>query len=150
MTDLRVVHSNLMEIHESTYATASDRRFDHSCRLSEFGYSIGDLVGWTSSDHEVAAGSQGKVVDFSEDAVAVNFEFGEFLFPPEKLYRIGEEVYGFRLGDSVVWSTVDDYVSDLPAGKAGTIIGTQGIKLIVDFGTRQLLLEAHDLRVVGG
>lgn len=51
------------------------------------------------------AGSQGKVSEFTEDAVAVKFTYGEYLFPPGVLYRIGEEVKGFRFGDFLAWTS---------------------------------------------
>ena len=117
---------------------------------SRFGYSAGELVGWESSDQDVPAGSQGKVSEFTEDAVAVKVIFGEYLFPPGVLYRIGQEVQGSRLGDSVAWTSDDYHASDVPRGSVGTLIGARGDKLIVDFSTRQLLLESADVRLADG
>ncbi len=53
---------------------------DKCIHSSRFGYSVGELVGWEYSDQDVPAGLQGKVSEITEDAVAVKFIFGEYLF----------------------------------------------------------------------
>ena len=63
-------------------------------------------------------------------------------FPPAVLYRIGEKVDRFRLGDSVRWTSED---SNVRRGSAGVVIGEKDHMIIVDFGTRQYLLEAAEL-----
>ena len=54
------------------------------------------------------------------------------------------------MGDSVAWTSEDYYASDVPRGSVGTLIGARGDKLIVDFSTRQLLLESADVRLADG
>jgi hypothetical protein len=110
--------------------------------ISKFGYSIGDVVGWQWRDGDVPVGSQGKVTSFEEDAVAVMFTSGEFLFPPSVLYRFGEEVDGYRFGDSVSWTTEDAHARK---GSVGIVIGAKDGMLLVDFGNRQYFLEAAEL-----
>jgi hypothetical protein len=100
-----------------------------------------------SSDHDVPAGSQGKVREFVGKDVVVQFPLGEYLFPPGVLYHIGEQINDFKLGDPVLWASAESYVSDVPPETVGFVIGTQCDKLIVDFGTRQLLLEEGELCV---
>ena len=115
---------------------------------SRFGFSHGDVVGWVSSDADVPPGSHGEIIEFSKDLVAVKFLFGKFLFDPGVLYRVGVETHGVKLGSSVAWATHDSFVTDVPRGTLGTVIGVQEGRIIVDFGMRQLLLEATDLRIV--
>jgi hypothetical protein len=98
----------------------------------------------------VPAGAQGKVVSFKGNEVVVKFASGEFLFPPSVLYCVGEETHGFKLGDSVAWTSEEFFVADVPRGSVGTLIGMGGDKFIVDFGRRQLLIELADLRLAPG
>ena len=114
---------------------------------SRFGYSLKEVVGWLSSDKDVPPGSQGIISEFIEDSIAVKFPLGEFLFCPSLLYRVGAKTHGFKLGSPVIWESEDYCASDVPNGTVGILIETQGDKL-VDFGTRQLLVEATDLRDV--
>ncbi len=66
--------------------------------------------------------------------VEVKFAFGEYLFAPGVLYRIGEVIHGFSLGGSITWTSED---SSVPCGCVRIVVGAQNDKLIVDFGARQ-------------
>ena len=48
-----------------------------------------------SLDADVPPGSYGEIADFRKEDIAVNFSFGEYLFPPDVLYRVGVEGRGF-------------------------------------------------------
>ena len=63
------------------------------------------------------------------------------------LYCIAVQINDFKLGDTVLWASAESYVSDVPPETVRFVIGTQCDKLIVDFGTRQLLLEEGELCV---
>ena len=115
---------------------------------TRFGYSLGEAVGWVSSDADVPPGSHGEIVEFRKEDIAVKFSFGEYLFPPEVLYRVGVVSHGFKFGSSVAWSSQESYVTDVPRGTRGVVTRVQGEKIIVNFGIRQLLLDAADLRTV--
>ena len=80
-----------------------------STHSSSFGFSSGERVGWVTSDQDVPLGSHGFVIEFAEDAIVVKFELGEYIFPPAGLYRVNEEVGGFKCGDAVLWETEDFY-----------------------------------------
>ena len=97
----------------------------------KFGYSIGDKVGWQSSDKGVPPGSQGRIAGFEDDAVEVKLAFGEFLFHLGVLYRIGEDALFFKLGDAMTWTWED---SDVLHGCVGVVL--------VDSGTRECPLES--------
>ena len=103
---------------------------------TKFGYFVGETVGWQSSNKDVPQGSWGTVVGFDEDTVEVKFASGAYLFPPNVLNRVGEEIHGFRLGDSVTWTSEDEHV---PYGCVGTVIGPRSDVLIADFGARTIL-----------
>ena len=74
----------------------------------------------------------------------MKFSFGEFLFSPGVLYRTLRSralgIGGFLCLGCTTWNLVI----------AGIAIGTQCGKLIVDFGTRQLLLEAGEVCAAHG
>ena len=72
-----------------------------------FGFSVGDFVGWVSSDSDVPLGSQGKVIEFNVGGVVVKFSSGEYRFPPSVLYHVGVRAHGFMLGDLVDWVSRD-------------------------------------------
>ena len=46
------------------------------------------------------------------------------------------------LGDLVDWVSRGSYVSAVPHGQAGIVIGTRLQKLEIDFGPHQYILEA--------
>ena len=63
---------------------------NRSCCSTPFGFTVGDLAGWSHEDDEVPRGSHGQVVDFDAGNVGVTFTYGEFLFAPCDLYRVGD------------------------------------------------------------
>ena len=138
---LQLPHDDWQSIHT---------KFPKKC--SRFGFSVGELVGWVTSDSDVPLGSRGKVIGFSEDAVEVEIAAGEYCFPPGVLYRVGENVQGVRgvkLGDLVEWTTRDSYVSCVSQGQAGVVTGSQLQKIVIDFGKGQhLSLEPADVQVL--
>jgi hypothetical protein len=138
---LQLPHDDWQSIHT---------KFPKKC--SRFGFSVGELVGWVTSDSDVPLGSRGKVIGFSEDAVEVAIAGGEYCFPPDVLYRVGENVQGvrgFKLGDLVEWTTRDSYVSCVSQGQAGVVTGSQLQKMVIDFGKGQhLSLEPADVQVL--
>ena len=55
----------------------------------------------------------GKVVGFGSETVEVDFEHGQYEFPPGVLYHFGREALGFKLGDSVAWETHGSYETNV-------------------------------------
>jgi len=112
------------------------------CR-AKFGFTRGDVVGWSQFDRELPQGdAQGIVTGFDDERVAVSCRSGMFRLQPKDLYIVGEEKFHFRTGDTVTWNGAD---ADVPHGTPGIVMGFTDMRVVVCFRGRLFQFRRDEL-----
>ena len=100
---------------------------------NQFGFHVGDEVGWVHVDDDIPLGARGVVKGFTTDHIITRFPSGGYDLNPNALYKYGSAIHEFQLGERVQWRREDE---DVLAGEIGIVIGP-----------RQNYLDTGDIHV---